>query len=218
MACLHAANYSHRDTYQVGKRIVSRKQQSSFAKPRLDGLLVRQGWALDTLPHVPKKTFWKLPRKPVAIRPCPIDHRNSFVANCGWPMPMAMAPIALLYGASPFECEFRRHHHHHHHHHHSGGGTTSSSSSIKIVDCSQLRVLGNLPTPPKESEAAKWYSPELLQLVEWILHKDRRQRPTLDNVQARVEALLHPPLVSHPHHHHDVEDPMDLFVHSRNVL
>jgi serine/threonine kinase 16 len=134
--------------------------------------------------------------------------------------------FALMYGASPFECEFHRTTSNHHHHHHHGSTAASSSSSIKIVDCNQLRVLGNLPKPPTDSAAATWYSQELVQLVEWILHKDRHQRPTLDQVQARVDEM-HPPQpqsvvgassssLSHHHHHHDVEDPMDLFVHSRN--
>ena len=106
--------------------------------------------------------------------------------------------FAILYGASPFECEFIRtdtrrhnhHHHHHHHHHHGGGGGGGSGAPIKIVDCSQLRVLGNIPKPLPTTTVAKWYSPQIIELIEFILQKDRLKRPTLEQVQIRVQALL----------------------------
>jgi serine/threonine kinase 16 len=109
--------------------------------------------------------------------------------------------FAILYGGSPFECEFKR-----------GNlrrtpGTIKTDgprkdTAIQIVECSQLRVLGNIPKPHPSTPAANWYSPQVMELVEFILQKDRMQRPTLQQLQIRVQALLKGEAV-------DVEDPMD---------
>jgi serine/threonine kinase 16 len=97
--------------------------------------------------------------------------------------------FAILYGASPFECEFN----------------SRNNGRIRIVDCSPLRVLAKVPSPPPDSPPSKWYSPEIRQLIEWMLQKDRHERPTLAQVQARVGDLRIPkPLPPH----HDVEDPI----------
>jgi len=80
--------------------------------------------------------------------------------------------FALMFGASPFECELR------------------GEETIRIVDCSYLRILGNVPKPLPGTKMSKWYAPELMDLTTWILNKDRFQRPKLDEVQSRVEELL----------------------------
>ena len=77
--------------------------------------------------------------------------------------------FAMCFGASPFECEFGRH----------DGG------KIRIVECTQLRILGNLPTPP-----ADWYSPLLLETIKLFLTEDRHKRPTLDEAMVEIEALI----------------------------
>jgi serine/threonine kinase 16 len=100
--------------------------------------------------------------------------------------------FAILYGASPFECEFTR----------NRRGSTNKAP-IRIVDCSQLRVLGNIPKPQPNTAVEKWYSPQVLELIDFILEKDRNKRPTLQQVQVRVKALLNGETV-------DMEDPMDL--------
>jgi serine/threonine kinase 16 len=82
--------------------------------------------------------------------------------------------FAMLYGASPFESEFHR-----------------STGQIKIVECSQLRVLGGVNFPPSHTPPARWYSPPLQELIQWMLTADRMQRPSLVQVVARVDAILH---------------------------
>jgi serine/threonine kinase 16 len=81
--------------------------------------------------------------------------------------------FAMHYGASPFECEFHR-----------------SNGKIKIVDCTQLRVLGAIPYPPSNTAPSQWYSTDLKDLIGWMLTQHREQRPTLLQVMARVDALL----------------------------
>jgi serine/threonine kinase 16 len=80
--------------------------------------------------------------------------------------------FAIMFGASPFECELR------------------GEETIRIVDCSYLRILGNVPKPLPGTKMSKWYAPELMDLTTWILNKDRFQRPKLDEVKSRVEELL----------------------------
>jgi serine/threonine kinase 16 len=83
--------------------------------------------------------------------------------------------FAILYGASPFECDFHR-----------------RTGQLQIQDCTHNRVLGKVPKPPKETPPSHWYSQELTELMDWILTKDRHQRPTLAHVQSRVQFLLNP--------------------------
>jgi serine/threonine kinase 16 len=81
--------------------------------------------------------------------------------------------FAMHYGASPFECEFHR-----------------SNGKIKIVDCTQLRVIGAIPYPPSTTAPSQWYSTDLKDLIGWMLTQNPEQRPTLLQVMARVDALL----------------------------
>ena len=81
--------------------------------------------------------------------------------------------FGLMYGASPFEIEFRR------------------SGSVRIVDCTHLRVLGGkIPYPPASREVAHKYSHKIHELVDWILTVDRKERPTIEDVLSRVEGML----------------------------
>lgn len=84
--------------------------------------------------------------------------------------------FGMLYGASPFECEFRTQH--------------KNDCPITIVECTQLRILGDIPTPPAHSIAAKWYSAEIRTLVNDMLHKDRHQRSTLQSIMSETEELI----------------------------
>jgi len=81
--------------------------------------------------------------------------------------------FAILYGASPSESEFAR-----------------SDGRLKVVDCSQLKVLGGVPRPPSHSPVAKWYSDDVLQLVGDAVQQDPAKRPTLDALIGRVERLI----------------------------
>jgi hypothetical protein len=51
-----------------------------------------------------------------------------------------------------------------------------------------------------EVPSAQWYSSDMIALIQWILNKDRHKRPTIAQVQTRVEHLLNP-------HKGDVEAP-----------
>lgn len=84
--------------------------------------------------------------------------------------------FASLYGASPSECEFSR-----------------STGQLRIVECTHNKVLGPVPKPPPDTPTAKWYSPQIKELVEWILIQNRHRRPTLSDIQLRLQALLHQP-------------------------
>ena len=77
--------------------------------------------------------------------------------------------FAILYGASPFECEFR-------------------SSGIRIVDCTSLRILGSLPQVPDDMQ--QWYSTDVMALITYMLTQDRTARPGLDQVMTEVERLI----------------------------
>jgi serine/threonine kinase 16 len=77
---------------------------------------------------------------------------------------------AILYGASPFECEFRQ------------GG------DIRIVDCTSLRILGDLPKLPDALQ--QWYSPDVMALISEMLTQDRMKRPLLETVRTQVERLI----------------------------
>lgn len=76
---------------------------------------------------------------------------------------------AILFGASPFESEFR-------------GGR------ICIVDCTSLRILGDLPKPPDAMN--QWYSVDVMALISHMLTQDRMKRPGLNEVRTEVERLI----------------------------
>lgn len=102
--------------------------------------------------------------------PIDLDYTKVDVWSCGCVL------FAILFGASPSESEFHR-----------------RTGRLQIVDCTQLKVLQDqLPKPPADLPPAHWYSPDMIRLVEWILTKDRHQRPTIAQVQARVNYLLNP--------------------------
>ena len=80
--------------------------------------------------------------------------------------------FGMMYGSSPFEVEFRR------------------DGTVRIVECTHLRVLGPVPTPPPGTEAAGRYSKEVNDAVKWMLNQSRLERPTIDQVSQRVDELL----------------------------
>ena len=56
----------------------------------------------------------------------------------------------MMYGISPFECEFRK-----------------DRDTVRVVECSQLRVLGETPKPIPNTSLDKRYKhfPELMEFV-----------------------------------------------------
>jgi serine/threonine kinase 16 len=90
--------------------------------------------------------------------------------------------FATLYGASPGEVEF-----------------ACSTGQVRIVECTHNKVLGPLPKPAEDTPSANWYSPQIKQLLQWILTQDRHARPTLTQVLAEVNVLL-----QNHHHQNDI--------------
>lgn len=81
--------------------------------------------------------------------------------------------FAILYGSSPFECEFVR-----------------SSGHLKIIEASHLSVLGPIPKP-KVHPVSKWYAPEIrTHLIEPLLVQDRFQRLRLGDIMKTTQQLI----------------------------
>jgi serine/threonine kinase 16 len=115
-----------------------------------------------TAPYRPPELF----EGGVRTGDAPVDYAKVDVWSLGCTL------WACMYGASPCESEFAR------------------DGSLRIVDCTQLRVISSVPTPPKNSAAASGYSLELVQLCHDMLTQDRHLRPSLKVVMERVEAMI----------------------------
>jgi len=85
--------------------------------------------------------------------------------------------FAICYGASPFESEFRK-------------NPTTGASQLRIVECTQLKVLGTVPTLP--DDVASWYnnSSDMMDLIQMMLIQDRSQRTPLETIHAVTEGLI----------------------------
>ena len=99
-----------------------------------------------------------------------LDYRKVDVWSLGCTL------FAMLFGASPSEAEF----------------ITSGSNlgKLRVVECSQLKVIGPVPKPPPGSPVADWYSPGTFALIDSMLTQDRQQRPELPQIIARIEQLI----------------------------
>ncbi|GKY92776.1 hypothetical protein MPSEU_000247400 [Mayamaea pseudoterrestris] len=119
-----------------------------------------------TMPYRPPELF----EGGVRAGDADLDYRKVDVWSLGCTF------FAMLYGASPSEAEF----------------TTSGRNmgKLRVVECSQLKVIGPVPTPPLGSPAANWYSASTQQLIDFMLTQDRHQRPELNQVLKRVEQLI----------------------------
>jgi serine/threonine kinase 16 len=81
--------------------------------------------------------------------------------------------FAILYGASPFECEFH------------------PQWGIRITECTPLRILGNIPQPIPSTPVSTWYANEIRErLIEPMLCHDRLQRIQLPEVIRITEELI----------------------------
>jgi len=81
--------------------------------------------------------------------------------------------FAMMYGTSPFECEFR-----------------NAGGSVKVVDCTHLRIIGRVPRPEPHSVLANRYDPKIFDFVEYMLTQDRIARPTIQQVSSKLDELL----------------------------
>ena len=76
--------------------------------------------------------------------------------------------FAWWFGYSPFECEF------------------SEVGRPRVVECSSLRVLSEVPAPPNPTADDK----VILELVHWILQKDFSIRPYTTDVLERLDECI----------------------------
>jgi serine/threonine kinase 16 len=128
--------------------------------------VVEQASMHTTIPYRPPELF----EGGVRTKDDPIDFTKVDVWSLGCTL------FGMLYGASPFECEFPR---------------QNADGRIRIVECTQLSVLKSvLPRPPEHSVAAHWYSEDLHDLLVTMLEQDRRKRPGLPQVMELVQGLI----------------------------
>uniref|UniRef100_A0A7S2D3I4 non-specific serine/threonine protein kinase n=1 Tax=Octactis speculum TaxID=3111310 RepID=A0A7S2D3I4_9STRA len=73
--------------------------------------------------------------------------------------------FAMMYGYSPFECEFH-------------------GKKVVVVECTHLRVIGRLPEPPEE---LKRYPAFLEALTIAMLRKEYKHRPNVDRVLRELD-------------------------------
>lgn len=174
VAALHETNHSHRDLKLENILLIGEKRMTPIimdfgsAGPLRQPIQTRKQvlqLAEDAASHT------TLPYRPPELLEGGVRAGDVDVDFCAvdvWSLGCTL--FAILYGASPFECEFVR------------------TSGIKIVDCTSLRILGDLPRMPPEIQT--WYSVETMDLVKRMLTQDRMKRPTLNEVIADVERLI----------------------------
>ena len=184
VSVMHDAGYSHRDLkvdnilfHGTSDAFLKRPMLMDFGSvgPLRRSLETRQDM-LEIEDHASQHTT--MPYRPPELFPGglrvgedDLDYRLVDVWSLGCTL------FAILFGASPFECEFLF-----------KNQQKDGGPVIRVVDCTQLRVLGDIPRPT--AVPAQWYSHELLQLSEWMLEKDRFKRPSIMQVQARAEVLM----------------------------
>ena len=175
------ANYSHRDikveniqltsTTHSSQQIIPVLMDFGSAGPTVQPLThrrdvltaIEQASIHTTLPYRPPELF----EGGLRTGDEDLDYTAVDVWSCGCTL------FGMLYGASPFECEFSR-----------------SSGMLNVVDCTQLSVLKPVPRPPAHTPAYQWYSQDMHELLMYILEQDRHKRPKLDQVLQRVQELI----------------------------
>lgn len=96
--------------------------------------------------------------------------------------------FAMMYGASPFECEFRRPQHQHHQI--ASAASTAEEGEIRVVECTQLRILGSPSMPQPNTNVGRWFSQDLLRIIQEMLTQDRSMRPSIEDVLNMVECQI----------------------------
>jgi len=176
---MHSANYSHRDIKP--ENVLLQENHSSSFKPILMdfgsvGSLTQpiqtRRQVLEVMEHAAQHTTF--PYRPPELLEGGVragDNDIDFAKVDVWSLGCLL--FAMFFGSSPFEMEFRR-----------------PSGQIRIVECGHLRILGDLPVPPMQADAADWVSPPTFQVIQWMLNKNRNKRPGLEDVIQKVESRI----------------------------
>lgn len=168
VAAMHEANYSHRDIKLENVLLDSTGSPVLMdfgSVGRLEERVSTRQDVLNLIENASQHTT-------LAYRPPELldggirsgDEPVDFVKVDVWSLGCTL--FAMCFGASPFECEFR-------------------NDEIRVVECTALRILGNVPTPTNG-----WYSSLLLETIKLLLTPDRFQRPNLDEAMVEIEALI----------------------------
>eukprot|EP00563_Minutocellus_polymorphus_P012933 CAMPEP_0181062446 /NCGR_PEP_ID=MMETSP1070-20121207/23084_1 /TAXON_ID=265543 /ORGANISM="Minutocellus polymorphus, Strain NH13" /LENGTH=409 /DNA_ID=CAMNT_0023142519 /DNA_START=245 /DNA_END=1474 /DNA_ORIENTATION=- len=185
VAAMHAAGLAHRDIKLENVMMDGGNSSPGSRKSRPTPVLMDFGSAGKVLyPLKSRSDVLRLTE--VAAQHCTMPYRAPELFDGGVRHGIEEPPVdgrvdvwslgcllfGMMYGSSPFEVEFRR------------------DGTVRIVECTHLRVLGPVPAPPPGTEAAGRYSKEVGDAVKWMLNQSRLERPTIDQVSRRVDELL----------------------------
>ena len=150
--------------------------------------IVEQASQHTTLPYRPPELFDGGIRYNQSTGTTVLDYRAVDVWSLGCTL------HAIMYGASPFECEFPVAPSTHYSNTVSGGGGGGASAAtmgtIKIVDCTHLSILGNVPVP-KYVPIASWYDESIRnELLLPMLRPEPKERPKLDALIEMIERMI----------------------------
>lgn len=91
--------------------------------------------------------------------------------------------FGLMHGCSPFEMEFVR----------PNNSYDSTISAVRIVDCSHLKILGDLPLPPWTKQGGRkpkdGYPMEVYDFVKYMVCHDRLRRPDTKQIVEKFSEL-----------------------------
>ena len=175
VATMHATNFSHRDIKLENVLLKDSKtavlMDFGSVGPVLQSLATRKD-VMEVAERASQHTT--LPYRPPELLEGNLragDPPLNYALVDVWSLGCTI--FAMMFGASPFECEFRKH-----------------SGELRVVDCTQLRILGSPSMPPRQTDIGRWYSVDLLRIIENMLLLDRAQRPSVDAVTEQVERLI----------------------------
>ena len=96
--------------------------------------------------------------------------------------------FGLMHGCSPFEMEFVRSNNN------NNSPCDSPNATVRIVDCTHLKILGEIPLPPSlkqgQQQSSGYYYPlEVYEFVRFMVCHDRNKRPNIQQVQTKFAQI-----------------------------